>query len=100
MIERLSMTGVDELMQIGINPFYVWPAVWVGNVSDTETLLSVGLAGAGIGIEPVRRRTLLSWSHHQEVAGMPPDQQDEWLDKAEQDNRYGYLDRERRCFRI
>ena len=30
-----------------------------------------------------RRRENLSWSHHAEVAGFPPAQQDEWLDRAE-----------------
>lgn len=30
-----------------------------------------------------RRREKLSWSHHREVASLPPDQQDSWLDTAE-----------------
>jgi len=30
-----------------------------------------------------RRRDNLSWSHHREVAALPPDRQDHWLDRAE-----------------
>jgi putative SOS response-associated peptidase YedK len=30
-----------------------------------------------------RRREVLSWSHHREVAALPPAEQDEWLDRAE-----------------
>jgi len=32
-----------------------------------------------------RRRDKLSWSHHREVASFEPDEQDEWLDRAEQE---------------
>jgi len=35
-------------------------------------------------IELSRRRDNLSWSHHQEVAPLEPDEQDEWMDRAEQ----------------
>lgn len=34
-------------------------------------------------IESERRRTHLSWSHHREVAALPPSEQDEWLDMVE-----------------
>lgn len=34
-------------------------------------------------IETSRRREVLSWSHHREVAALEPDVQDEWLDRAE-----------------
>ena len=33
-------------------------------------------------IETSRRREVLSWSHHKEVAALEPDEQDEFLDKA------------------
>lgn len=33
-----------------------------------------------------RRRDNLSWSHHREVGGLEPDQQDELLDKAESED--------------
>ncbi|WP_320775473.1 LmbU family transcriptional regulator [Streptomyces sp. CRN 30] len=35
--------------------------------------------------EPSRRRARLSFQHHAEVAGVPPDEQDEWLARAERD---------------
>ncbi len=34
-------------------------------------------------IDPGRRRPNLSWSHHQEVASLPPAVQDHWLNRAE-----------------
>lgn len=34
---------------------------------------------------PARRRERLSFQHHAEVAGLPTDEQDEWLDRAERD---------------
>jgi hypothetical protein len=36
-------------------------------------------------IEPSRRREHLSFSVHAEVASLPPDEQDRWLDRAEQE---------------
>ena len=36
--------------------------------------------------DPSRRRENLSFSHHAEVAGLEEDQQDEWLDRAEQED--------------
>jgi len=36
-------------------------------------------------VELSRRRDNLSWSHHAEVAGLEPKQQDKWLNKAEKD---------------
>lgn len=33
--------------------------------------------------EPGRRRPLLSFQHHAEVASLPPEEQDRWLDRAE-----------------
>jgi 16S rRNA G966 N2-methylase RsmD len=34
-------------------------------------------------VETSRRREVLSWSHHREVAALEPAEQDEWLDRAE-----------------
>ncbi len=34
-------------------------------------------------VETVRRRTVLSWSHHQEVAALAPPDQERWLTSAE-----------------
>ncbi len=35
-------------------------------------------------VECSRRRELLSWAHHQEVAALSPDEQTKWLDRAEE----------------
>jgi hypothetical protein len=35
--------------------------------------------------DPSRRHDALSFQHHAEVAGLPPEEQDVWLDRAEQD---------------
>ena len=49
-----------------------------------QTFMQAGwVAGA---IETSRRREVLSFSHHVEVASLPPEQQDEWLAKAETEN--------------
>jgi hypothetical protein len=34
--------------------------------------------------DPSRRRATLSWSHHQEVAGLEPPEQDLWLERADE----------------
>lgn len=48
---------------------------------DIQTLQNeVWVAGA---VETSRRRENLSWSHHQEIASLDPEQGDRWLDKAE-----------------
>lgn len=44
-------------------------------------------------IEPARRRDDLSWSHHQEVSSLEPEQQDFYLEEAE---RQGWSKRELR----
>lgn len=36
-------------------------------------------------VPPERRRSSLSWSHHEVVASLPPAEQDKWLDEAEQE---------------
>jgi hypothetical protein len=33
-------------------------------------------------VEPPQRRQELSFQHHVEVASLPPDEQDAWLDRA------------------
>jgi hypothetical protein len=48
---------------------------------DYQTLRNY--AWAARKFEPARRRTGLTFQHHVEVASLPPDQQDHWLDFAE-----------------
>jgi DNA methylase len=40
-------------------------------------------------VEISRRRENLPWSHHKEIAALPPAEQDEWLDEAEPDTPDG-----------
>lgn len=49
---------------------------------DYDTVRAAGWVASRI--EPVRRRTSLSWSHHREVASMDINDQDYWLNAAEQ----------------
>lgn len=48
---------------------------------DYDTVRSA--AWVASRFESERRRTHLSWSHHREVAALPPCEQDEWLDHAQ-----------------
>jgi hypothetical protein len=50
---------------------------------SVQTLMNAKYVCARIPIE--RRRENLSYSHHAEVASLPPDEQDAWLDQAEQE---------------
>jgi hypothetical protein len=50
---------------------------------DVQTLMNMVCVASSI--EPSRRRENLSFSHHAEVAALPPDEQDRWLDRAIRD---------------
>jgi hypothetical protein len=39
--------------------------------------------------KPSRRRDGSSWTHHAEVAALPDDEQDAWLDRAQRDRVLG-----------
>ncbi len=41
------------------------------------------MASVAKSVEVSRRRDNVSWAHHAEVAALSPEQQDDWLDKAE-----------------
>jgi N6-adenosine-specific RNA methylase IME4 len=47
-----------------------------------QTCMDAGWVASRIGTS--RRREVLSWSHHREVAALEPDEQDRWLAAAEQ----------------
>lgn len=97
-----SDLGIDEWRTIGtqlarVDRAYRW---WIGdwlnygerNYGDTYT---EAIQGSGLEYDTlakfkwvadriaIRRRRLISWSHHREVAPLEPDEQDEWLDRAE-----------------
>jgi hypothetical protein len=47
---------------------------------DRQTLMNMVYVASRF--EFSRRRENLSWSHHEVVAGLPPTEQDQWLDRA------------------
>lgn len=59
-----------------------WQQIEGLDIDDRPSLMrSVAVAMA---IPHPRRRPALSWSHHRAVAGLPAEEQDRWLDEAEQ----------------
>lgn len=48
---------------------------------DSQSLMNMVYVASRFG--PTRRREGLSWSHHAELAALPEDDQDRWLDLAE-----------------
>jgi hypothetical protein len=50
---------------------------------DVQTLRNMAYVASRYEIS--RRREIVSWSHHAELAAMPPDLQDPWLDRIEAD---------------
>jgi N6-adenosine-specific RNA methylase IME4 len=61
-------------------------ALEAGLVGDLKfpTVHSYGTVARAIGGD--RRRSLVSFSHHREVAALPVEQQDRWLDRAESED--------------
>jgi hypothetical protein len=54
-------------------------------VTGYEVQSLMNMAYVASRFEISRRRETLSWSHHAEVAALPPADQDEWLDRAERE---------------
>jgi hypothetical protein len=50
---------------------------------DAQTLMNMVYVASRF--EPSRRREGLSWSHHAELAALPPEDQERWLTRAESD---------------
>ena len=48
---------------------------------DVQTLMN--MVYVATAYEPEQRRSNLSWSHHAELAALPTDERDRWLDLAE-----------------
>lgn len=51
---------------------------------DVQTLMNIVYVASSVEVE--RRRGDLSFSHHAEVAALPPADQDRWLDRARGDH--------------
>lgn len=50
---------------------------------DSQTLMNMAYVASRF--DASRRRGRLSWSHHAEIAAMEPEEQDQWLERAESD---------------
>ncbi len=55
------------------------------DVTGMEYQTLCNTASVAKRIPPERRRENLSWTHHAEVASLPPEQQVEWLDRADEE---------------
>jgi len=64
----------------GYGERYVWAAA---NGLNEQTCMNA--ASVARGVETSRRREVLSWSHHAEVAALEPEEQERFLDKAERE---------------
>jgi CYTH domain-containing protein len=51
---------------------------------DIQTLKNMAYVASRF--DPSRRRDELSWSHHAEVAALPPEEQDRWLSRVQADH--------------
>ncbi len=51
---------------------------------DRQTLMNMAWVSSRFSID--RRRPGLSWSHHAELAALPPAEQEVWLDRAEREH--------------
>jgi hypothetical protein len=82
-VERAYRWWVGDWLVYGVDAEY--------GQMYTAALASTGLDYASLNnckivaraIEFTRRRVNLSWSHHLEVVALAPDEQDEWLNRAE-----------------
>lgn len=70
----------------GRSPLSVFRSTYTALAEATgfseETIRNDGFVAERV--ESARRRAVLSWSHHREVLGLEPDNQDSSLDKAEE----------------
>jgi hypothetical protein len=85
---RLGIVGrgagwwIGDWLRYGTERFgerYVRPSRITGYTP--QTLMNMVYVASRF--EPERRRAALSWSHHAEVASLPPAEQDRWLERAE-----------------
>lgn len=80
-MERGVMWAIGDWWRFGEHRYGERAAQALDSRYAFGTLSNAGyVAGA---IETSRRREVLSFAHHQEVAALPSDEQDYWLDEAE-----------------
>lgn len=81
-MERAVMWWIGDWWRFGEHRYGERAAAALDSRYSFQTFMDAGwVAGQ---IETSRRREVLSWSHHKEVAALPAQEQDYWLDEAEQ----------------
>lgn len=80
-MERGVMWAIGDWWRYGEHRYGERAAQALDSRYAYGTLANAGYVAAAI--EPSRRREVLSFAHHQEVAALPIDEQDYWLDEAE-----------------
>lgn len=78
---RCGQWGLGDWIRYGNSKFgerYAWAARVTGY--DVQTLMNMVYVASRFEIS--RRRENLSWSHHETLAALDPDEQDRWLDRA------------------
>lgn len=78
---RCSQWGLGDWIRYGNAKFgerYAWAARVTAY--DSQTLMNMVYVASRFEIS--RRRENLSWSHHETLAALQPDEQDYWLDRA------------------
>jgi hypothetical protein len=89
LMSRASQWWIGDWLRYGHERYrhrYVNAAKITGY--ESQTLMNLAYVSR---IEVSRRRERLSWSHHAEVAALPPEEQDSWLHLA-QDKRLSVRD--------
>lgn len=80
-MERGVMWAIGDWWRFGEHRYGERAAAALDSRYSYQTFRNAGyVAGA---VEPSRRRDVLSFSHHAEVAALPTDEQDYWLTQAE-----------------
>jgi hypothetical protein len=78
---RCGQWGLGDWIRYGNTKFgerYAWAARVTAY--DSQTLMNMVYVASRFEIS--RRRENLSWSHHETLAALQPDEQDYWLDRA------------------
>lgn len=83
--ERAIHWAIGDWWNYGERSYGEMSAQAVGNEDGFKYQTLKADKWVSICVPMVRRRTNLSWSHHREVAPLEPDDQDYWLDLAEQE---------------
>jgi len=81
---RCGQWGIGDWIRYGNSKFgerYAWASRVTGY--DIQTLMNMVYVASRIDIS--RRRENLSWSHHETVASLDHDEQEQWLDRVDAD---------------